>query len=100
MNTEKALSLKELGRVTGMSYRLISRMKNEKDFPLVEGKIFYSDFVIWRRKKAGLVRRHDKQANPSPDDDHTTCGSTPKNGSPTALTPHAERLLSEASSPS
>lgn len=46
----QALNLKELAIVTGFSYAAVRSW----NLPLLSGKIFYDDFVLWRRRQSGL----------------------------------------------
>lgn len=46
----EALTLKELAVVIGMSYGAVRSWP----LPLLKGKIFMDDFVIWRRRQSGL----------------------------------------------
>jgi hypothetical protein len=46
----QALNLKELALVTGFSYSAVRSWS----LPVLSGKIFYDDFVLWRRRQSGL----------------------------------------------
>lgn len=46
----EGLTLKELAVVTGMSYGAVRSW----DVPTLSGKVFYDDFVLWRRRQSGL----------------------------------------------
>ncbi len=46
----EALNLKELAVIIGMSYGVVRSWS----LPLLNGKLFMEDFVIWRRRQSGL----------------------------------------------
>src|SRR5438309_1230172 len=51
----ESLTLKELAVWTGYSYEVVRSWQGElPTFPLLNGKIFPEDFVLWRRRKTGL----------------------------------------------
>jgi hypothetical protein len=51
----QALTLKEAAVLYGYTYDCFLNWKAE--LPLVGGKLFDADFIIWRRKKSGLESR-------------------------------------------
>lgn len=54
-NRGEALTLKELAVVIGMSYGSVrSWTCGYPSLPLLNGKVFFDDFVLWRRRKSGL----------------------------------------------
>lgn len=51
---DQALTLKELAVHTGLPYSTV-RAWPAHGLPLIDARIFYSDFVLWRRQRAGLA---------------------------------------------
>lgn len=49
----ESITLKELAVYCGQSYSPV-RAWQDQGLPLLSGKIFIEDFVIWRRRKTGL----------------------------------------------
>jgi hypothetical protein len=49
----ESITLKELAVYCGQSYSPV-RAWQDQGLPLLSGKIFIEDFVIWRRRKMGL----------------------------------------------
>lgn len=91
MTTEKAMSKREFMRQTGMSFPTIQKLWNDASFPVTAGKLFWSDFVIWRRRS--LRSQHQNiLPNPALDDGRKVGESILTNGSLAALPPRAERL--------
>lgn len=52
----ESLTLKELAVWTGFSYGVVRSWQNERFpfLPVLNGKIFPEDFVLWRRRRTGL----------------------------------------------
>lgn len=52
----ESLTIKELAVWTGYSYEVARSWQicQEPRFPLLNGKIFPDDFVLWRRRRTGL----------------------------------------------
>lgn len=97
---EKALSLRTFMKMTGTGYSVAKKMWDSPGFPAIAGKIFWSDFVIWRRRRMEameLSQNLQTPPNPPLDAGHTACGSTRMNDSRAALPPRAERLLAGVS---
>ena len=91
MTTERAMSKREFMRQTGMSFPTVQKLWNDPSFPVTAEKVFWSDFVIWRRRFL-RCRSQNTAPHPSPDDGHKACESIPTNGLLAALPPRAERL--------
>ncbi len=53
-DTDRGLTLRELAVVTEMPYSTV-RQWPEAGLPMLGGRVFYSDFVEWRRLQTGLV---------------------------------------------
>jgi hypothetical protein len=91
MKPEKALSKRAFMQITGFSFQAARQIWNDPSFPKVAEKVFWSDFVAWRRRNLKAPRSHTPP-NPAPDAGHTTNEPTPKSGSQVALPPRAARL--------
>ena len=88
---EKPLTIRALMQATKLGHAAVKRMIEEPGFPIVAGRIFWSDFVIWRRMKMGL-QNYDTASSPEPGAGHIECGLAPRSDSPAALPPRVERL--------
>ncbi len=91
MKTERAMSKRAFMRETGFSFPTVQKLWADPSFPLVSEKVFWSDFVTWRRRNLPSPRLQ-KPPNPAPDAGHTKDGSIRRNDSPNALPPRAARL--------
>lgn len=91
MKTEKAMSKRAFMRETGFSFPTVQKLWADPSFPVVAEKVFWSDFVTWRRKTR-QSQNPQKPPNPEPDGGHTKDGSIRRNDSPNALPPRAARL--------
>ena len=88
---ERALSKRGFMRETGFSFPTVQQLWSDPSFPLVGEKVFWSDFVVWRRR--GLRSPRPKmQPSPELGAGHTINESVPRNDSPVALPPRAARL--------
>ena len=45
------LSIRELSKVIGISYRPLSRISKQRGFPMLSGKVTLPDFQAWYRQK-------------------------------------------------
>lgn len=91
----KALNLREFAQAGGISYSLAITLAREPGFPVFHGKIWWEDFVMWRRQAIQNSPRHSRLEDHPPDADHRAYESVPTNDSPNALPPRAARLLAE-----
>ncbi len=48
---EKPLSMRAFMKASGLTYPRVHALWKNPSFPLVEGLIYWSDFVWWRRRK-------------------------------------------------
>jgi len=91
MKAERAMSKRNFMKVTGFSHQNAQKLWSDQSFPLVAGKVFWSDFVAWRRR--GFQSPNLRMPpNPGPDVDHKADAPVRKNDSPNALPPRAARL--------
>jgi hypothetical protein len=91
----KALSLREFAQAGGISYSLAISLSKEPGFPIFHGKIWWDDFVMWRRQAIQHSPRHHTPEDHLPDAGHTVDESAPKNDLQASLPPRAARLLAE-----
>ena len=53
------LTLLELSAATELPYTTVKLLAKEPNFPLIGGRVFYSDFKLWRRRHVGLLSASD-----------------------------------------
>ena len=92
---DKALSLREFAQAGGISYSLAITLAKEAGFPIFHGKIWWEDFVMWRRQAIQHTRHHSMPEDHRLDDGHTEGESIPKSDLQASLPPRAARLLAE-----
>jgi hypothetical protein len=87
---DQALNVKEFAVLAGISYSVAREWFQLSGFPVICGKVFWQDFVLWRRalrdQKALLAR----QAYPSMEKRELPAGSGMN------WPPKAARILSES----
>ena len=89
------LNLKEMAAALETSYDAIQAWRRQPGFPIDCGKIFRSDFELWRRARLGLEKPYPNTgAHPPHSDADISRGSASTHGSPTAL-PRRAALLAE-----
>ena len=88
---DQALNAKEFAVLAGVCYSTAREWFRLPGFPVVQGVVFWEDFVQWRRRQTGLSAPNDsasQQARPG------------DNGAPlqpgVRLSPQAARILAEA----
>jgi hypothetical protein len=91
----KALSLREFAQAGGISYSLAIAFSKEPGFPIFHGKIWWEDFVMWRRQAIQYSPHRSMLEDHPPDADHTVSESVPKSDLQVSLPPRAARLLAE-----
>lgn len=62
---DQGLSLKQFAVAAGVCYEKARDFSRKPGFPMIDGFIFYSDFVLWRRKQAGLAQLQPTASRPS-----------------------------------
>ncbi len=64
---DQALNAKEFAVLAGVSYSIAREWFRLSGFPAVRGMVFWQDFVLWRRRQAGLqkVRESSSKRNQS-----------------------------------
>jgi hypothetical protein len=88
---DQALNAKEFAVLAGISYSTAREWFRVAGFPVVQGVVFWQDFVQWRRNQTGLRRPKDGSSQEgTPRDNRST--SQPGVG----LSPQAARILAEA----
>lgn len=90
---DQALNAKEFAVLAGISYSAARTWFRRPGFPVVDGVVFWQDFVQWRKHQTGLDGGQSEQARIS----HipaTAATVTPK----MPLPERAARILREASS--
>ena len=92
---DKALSLREFAQAGGISYSLAIALSKEPGFPIFHGKIWWEDFVMWRRQAIQYSPHHYMLEDHLPDAGRTADGSAPKSDLQASLPPRAARLLAE-----
>lgn len=92
---DKALSLREFAQAGGISYSLAITLAKEPGFPIFHGKIWWEDFVLWRRQVIQRAPdRHTPEDRPA-GEGHRPGESISKSDLPASLPPRAARLLAE-----
>jgi len=94
-DTETPITLAEFCKRMGVGHAAGKKIWEDATFPTVAGKLFWSDFIIWRRRKMVIPRQPTSEDRPL-DAGHRASESAPKNGLPIALPPRAARLRAEA----
>ena len=89
---DQALNTKEFAVLAGISYSTAREWFRVPGFPVINGVIFWDDFVEWRRTQIGLRGTNES----------TTLNGKLNNGESVSKTeiqfhPRAARILSEAS---
>lgn len=91
----KALSLREFAQAGGITYSLAIALSKEPGFPIFHGKIWWEDFVIWRRQAIQHSPHRYTSEDPQPGAGHTIDELVPKSDLQASLPPRAARLLAE-----
>jgi hypothetical protein len=91
----KALNLREFAQAGGISYSLAIAFSKEPGFPIFRGKIWWEDFVMWRRQAIQYSPHHYTLEDHPPDAGRTADEPIPKNDLQASLPPRAARLLAE-----
>jgi hypothetical protein len=92
---DKALSLREFAQAGGISYSMAIALSKEPWFPIFHGKIWWEDFVMWRRQAIQHSPHHHMLEDHPPDAGHKADESIPKSDLQASLPPRAARLLAE-----
>jgi hypothetical protein len=68
-DVDQALNIKEFAVLAGISYSVAREWFRLPGFPQVLGKVFWGDFVVWRRTRhcAGVARDLNSSASPQTD---------------------------------
>ncbi len=85
----QVLNVKEFAVLAGISYSTARDWFHAKGFPAFNGKVFWQDFVTWRRRQTGIEPPIDNMAN-------VKNALAPPKGLDTQLPAKAQRLLSQA----
>jgi len=88
---DQALNAKEFAVLAGISYSTAREWFRLPGFPVVQGVVFWGDFVQWRRNQTGLREPKDSASQETKPRDN---GSTSQPG--VRLSPQAARILAEA----
>ena len=92
---DKALSLREFAQAGGISYSLAIALSKEPGFPIFHGKIWWEDFVMWRRQVIQYSPHRCMLEDHPPDAGRTADEPVPKSDLQASLPPRAARLLAE-----
>lgn len=92
---DKALNLREFAQAGGISYSLAITLAREPGFPIFHGKIWWNDFVMWRRQAIQNSPHHNMPEDPLPGADRREYESAPMSDLRASLPPRAARLLAE-----
>ena len=87
--------LREFAQAGGISYSLAIALSKEPGFPIFHGKIWWEDFVMWRRQAIQHSPHHYMLEDHPPDAGHKADESIPKSDLQASLPPRAARLLAE-----
>lgn len=87
---DQALNVKEFAVLAGICYSTAREWFRLPGFPVVQGVVFWEDFVQWRRRQTGLSAPKDSASQQARPGDN---GSTFQPG--VRLSPQAARMLGE-----
>jgi len=87
---DQALNAKEFAVLAGISYTTAREWFRLPGFPVLQGVVFWGDFVDWRRTQIGLVASAESASEKS-----ETVGSRPITEANLNLPPRAAQILSE-----
>ena len=89
---DQALNAKEFAVVAGISYTIARELFHEPGFPAINGIVFWSDFVLWRRNRLGIKTSGD---NPNSHSSNSPICDGFDDGQITSLPSKALRILDE-----
>lgn len=96
MDSEKALSRRELADVSGYSYDEILEISKQEGFPIYNKRVYYSEFRKWRREQMEAERRLNIATGQNNQVSHKSYAPNQSHDSLTSLPPEAARLLAQA----
>jgi hypothetical protein len=71
----QALNVKEFAVLAGISYSTAREWFHTRGFPALAGRVFWQDFVTWRRRQTGIEApfhsQNDVESAPPPSKDST-----------------------------
>jgi hypothetical protein len=88
---DQALNAKEFAVLTGVSYSTARAWFRLLGFPVINGVVFWADFVEWRRTRTGLGRPTEQVVGGEPVQESRSLSQLEKQ-----LSSRAARILSEA----
>lgn len=92
-DADQALNIKEFAVLAGISYSVAREWFQSGGFPALHGKVFWQDFVLWRRT------RNLKQSSSAPSPAENGAGIGVSAAKPRKQWPHrAAKILAEADS--
>jgi hypothetical protein len=62
-NLDQALNVKEFAVLAGISYSVAREWFHLSGFPAIQGKVFWGDFVLWRRSQNERKSPHNFTAS-------------------------------------
>ena len=94
-DADQALNIKEFAVLAGISYSVAREWFQSTGFPVVHGKIFWQDFVLWRR--AQNAKRNAPAPAPVENGANSRMGFGTGSAKPHPQWPHrATKILAEA----
>src|SRR3989442_1629239 len=91
---DQALNVKEFAVLAGVSYSVAREWFHLPGFPAVLGKVFWGDFVLWRRTRNGLKSPHSPDLADKNENGRVEFGLNPAK-TPHQWPPRAAKILSE-----
>ena len=88
---DQALNAKEFAVLASISYSTAREWFHLPGFPVIQGIVFWGDFVAWRRTQAGLLEPKENVPQGA-----VPGGINPISPTEMKLSPRASRILSEA----
>ena len=93
-DADQALNIKEFAVLAGVSYSVAREWFHLPGFPAVLGKVFWGDFVLWRRTRNNARSPHSPGLADKSDNGRVEFGLNPAK-TPHQWPPRAAKILSE-----
>jgi len=93
-DADQALNIKEFAVLAGISYSVAREWFHLPGFPAVLGKVFWGDFVLWRRTQNSARSPHSPGPADKSENGRVEFGLNPAK-TPHQWPPRAAKILSE-----
>ena len=93
-DADQALNIKEFAVLAGVSYSVAREWFHLPGFPAVLGKVFWGDFVLWRRTQNSAISPHSPGPADKSENGWVEFGLNPAK-TPPQWPPRAAKILSE-----